>query len=460
MKAMVVCILLPLVSLSQENDSSLTSRLSQGKFSGHARTFFMATVNEGALTDYYAWAIGAGIRYESPEIERFKVGVSGFFIYNVASSDLSQPDPLTNIFNRYEIGLFDVTNADNRKDLDRLEELFLQYRIRKSFVRAGKVILNTPFINPQDGRMRPTLEQGITMEINEIKNLKIEGVYLTHISPRSTVNWYSVEESIGVYPSGVSTTGVRSDYSGHVNSNGIYLLGLTYRRKGEFIFWNTFIENISNTVLVQIEPSFGNHRLYGGFQYVRQDAVGEGGNVIENYAYMEQNTHTNIFSSRIGHRIKNFDFNVNGTIIDGNGRYLMPREWGREPFYTFMPRERTEGAGSVKAVSIKITYTSPKMRLRSSLGIGHFDMPDVTNHRLNKYTLPSFSHLNAEIRYDFEGYLEGAAVQFLYAGKLGRGEDYENPKIIINKVNMSNFSLVFNYSFESHHAARKKSERH
>ena len=29
--------------------------------------------------------------------------------------------------------------------------------------------------------------------------------------------------------------------------------------------------------------------------------------------------------------------------------FLMPREWGREPFYTFLPRERNEGLGGVNA---------------------------------------------------------------------------------------------------------------
>lgn len=457
MRALVVALIMfPLVALSQEGDSTLSSNLAKGKFSAHARTFFMATANEGDLTDYHAWAIGAGIGYESPEIRHFKIGISGFFIFNLASSDLSTPDPLTNTLNRYEIGLFDITDPDNHRDLDRLEELFLQYRIHKSFFRIGKVILNTPFINPQDGRMRPTLEQGFVFEVNEIRNIKIEGAYIDKISPRSTVRWYSVGQSIGIYPQGLQATGARSDYAGHVESNGIFLLGVNYKQQTAISFWNTFIENVSNTAFVQVEREFLDKRFYAGVQYVRQDVAGEGGNADEAQAYMPRDAYSNIFSSRFGHKKNNLDLNVNATAIQSNSRYLMPREWGRDPFYTFLPRERVEGVGKLKAVSLNINYAFPKQHIRSSLGVGYYHMPDVRDYRYNKYAMPSFSQVNAEIRYDFSKYFEGASIQFLYTYKLGTGEDYENPKNVINKVNMGNVSLVFNYRFENYHSLGKK----
>lgn len=437
----------PVLIWAQVGDTTLQSRLAAGKFSAHARTFYMSTVNKNELTDYYAWAIGAGVAYESPEIRHFRIEISGFFIYNLASSDLSKPDPVTNGLNRYEIGLFDITDPNNDRDLDRLEELFLQYRIHKSFIRAGKVVLNTPFINPQDGRMRPTLEQGLFMEINEIDNVRIEGGYISRISPRSTVKWYSVGESIGIYPQGLSVSGSRSDYGGYSMSDGVFLLGATLKRRTVLSVWNTFIENISNTALVQAEREFPGIHLYAGLQYVRQDAVGEGGNADEAHRYMVSDTHSNIISVRVGHMRKNIDVNLNATIIDGNGRYLMPREWGRDPFYTFLPRERVEGVGGMKAASTNIIFTFPKTRMRSSLGIGYYDFPDVKNYRLNKYAMPSFAQLNADLRYNSSGYFEGVTLQFLYVYKLGIGDDYENPRNTINKVNMGNLNLVLNYKF-------------
>lgn len=451
--------LVPFAAIAQQSDTTLDSILAQGKFSAHVRSFFMSTINEGQLTDYHALAIGAGIGYESPEFKKIKIGISGFFIYNAMSSDLSKPDPLSNTMNRYEIGLFDLTDPRNHKDLDRLEALYIQYRIHRSFLRAGKMILNTPFINPQDGRMRPTLEQGIWTEINEIENITVQGGWITDVSPRSTVRWYKVDESIGIYPVGYNELGVRSDYAGNLRSKGIGLIGVTFKNDQVRVSaWNTLVENISNTILVQVEKDFpATDRIYyGGLQAVRQDAIASGGSNTLSQTYTTPGTHSNIIGGRIGLRNKKIDFNVNGTFFSHSGRYLMPREWGRDPFYTFLPRERNEGLGGVKAFSANLAYTPGQQRIKLGIGLGHYELPDVREYALNKYAMPSYVQLNADVRYNFNGFLEGTSLQFLYVYKKGTGNDYENVKNVMNKVNMSNFNLVLNYRFEHSHSIRKK----
>lgn len=68
---------------------TLKSKLQRfGTFHAHARSFFMATDNQKPLTDYVAWGLGAGIGYESPAWKGLQFGISGFFIFNVVSSDL------------------------------------------------------------------------------------------------------------------------------------------------------------------------------------------------------------------------------------------------------------------------------------------------------------------------------------------------------------------------------------
>ncbi|MBL7924402.1 MAG: OprD family outer membrane porin, partial [Bacteroidia bacterium] len=161
-----------------------------GAFQGHIRSFFMATDNASPMTDAAALAFGAGISYESPRIHGFQLGLAGFFIFNLGSTDLGKRDSLSNAYNRYEIGLFDLSNAGNKKDLDRLEDLYLKYHFRSSRLEAGRFELNTPFINRQDGRMRGTIEEGVWMEMNEIRKLRVEAGWIWKISPRSTVAWY------------------------------------------------------------------------------------------------------------------------------------------------------------------------------------------------------------------------------------------------------------------------------
>ena len=195
---------------------TLAAAFKRGKVHGHARYFFMATRNKAELSDYYANAVGGGLKYETASFHGFQAGVSGFFIYNIGSSDLSKADPLSRQYNRYEIGLFDLEDPHNKHDMDRLEELYLKYSGSKGSVIFGKQLINTPFINPQDGRMRPTEAEGVYSSLNMNDKLQLEGGWLYKVSPRSTVRWYSAAQSIGINSQGVNPDGSPSDYAGNI----------------------------------------------------------------------------------------------------------------------------------------------------------------------------------------------------------------------------------------------------
>jgi hypothetical protein len=125
----------------------------------------------------------------------------------------------------------------------------------------------------------------------------------------------------------------------------------------------------------------------------------------------------------------------------------MPREWGREPFFTFLPRERNEGFGDVHALMGKLNYNMPKIRIKTAFGAGYYNLPDVKNYRLNKYGLPSYIQANADVRYAFNKALTGLEAQLLLVGKIKNGETYNNKRFEFNKVNMMQYSFVLNYHF-------------
>ena len=141
------------------------------------------------------------------------------------------------------------------------------------------------------------------------------------------------------------------------------------------------------------------------------------------------------------------EFNVNYNRITAHGRYLMPREWGRDPFYTFLPRERNEGYGDVHAWMARISRGFPKTGWRFSLAGGVYRLPDVKNFRLNKYGMPSYAQVNADVRYRFRGWLQGLDAQFLFVAKPGMGHTYNEARYRINKVDMMQYNLVLNYRF-------------
>jgi hypothetical protein len=437
---------------AEKDTNTLSHFFEKGRFYGHARSYMSATVNKGDLTDYHAWGIGAGIGYETPKIlKHFQVGISGFFMFNLKSSDLAKSDPKTNQVNRYEIGLFDIERPNDHEDLDRLEELFIKIHAgKKSILTIGRQIPQTPFINPQDGRMRPTLIEAAALDVKEWKNLSLHGEYIWRISPRSTVRWFDTGESIGIYPVGVDVNGKPSQYKNNIESAGVGVIGSTYQKKQLNIqFWDTYIDNILNTAQLKIEwkskPMAGKNWFVGG-QYIQQNAIGNGGNEDPTKAYTQINSGAKVFSGRVGQQSAKFDWFLNATRITAQGRYLMPREWGREPFYTFMPRERNEGFGDVTAVTVN-TFFKPEKHIKIELSGGYFSLPDVKNFALNKYGMPSYSQINLGLTYQFDHYLKGLNALLLVVRKDDIGETYQNDRFVFNKVNMTHLNLIINYHY-------------
>lgn len=436
----------------QTDTTTLQYALRKGHFDAHFRLYYMSTNNQRPLTDYYALAFGGGVKYETGKFKNFQVGIGGFFIWNLTSSNLAVPDSLTGIKNRYEIGQFDMENPENKNDMDRLEDFYLKYSTKKVAIIFGKQVIQTPFINPQDGRMRPTGEEGLWATIKPSDKLKIYGGWLTKISPRGTVRWFDIDESIGVYPSGVNTDGKKSNYKGNLNSSGIGIAGAQYSiRKGVSVqFWEQFSVNLFNTMMFQADGerpvgAFG--KLFGGFQYIFQNPLKGGGNADPTKTYFDPAQRSQVFGLRGGYQFKENIFRINATRITADGRFLMPREWGREPFYTFMPRERNEGSGDVRAVTINYLKAWPRQRVKMELGYGYYDLPDVKNYRLNKYQMPSYHHFLADLKYTFGGFVKGLNAEVLYVYKMDAANTYEDLRFVINKVNMHHFNIIINYFF-------------
>ncbi len=438
------------LSVSAKDTSSLSSAFKKGQLKGIIRYFYMATDNKGSLTDYYAHALGGGFRYETGSFHGLRLAAGIYTVMNMGSSDLTRPDPETGQFNRYEIALFDLENPGKKKDINRLEEAYLKYNLKNSKVILGRQLINTPFINLQDGRIRPTAVEGLWLEWNEFKDLKIEGGWIYAISPRGTSDWHTTANSIGLYPSGLDYTGNKSKYFRSVESNGVAIAGLTKRiNKIKLQAWDVLSENVFNTAMLQAEIQTSlkdKSTLYAAAQFIRQDAINNGGNDDPAKTYIEKGGKAMTFGLGAGWKERRWETSINYNRITAHGRYLMPREWGKDPFFTFMPRERNEGFGDVHAFMGKINYNFPGNNLKTSLSGGYFKLPAINASRLNKYVVPSYKQVNVDARYSFSKVLKGLETQVLLVGKFS-GSDQLSANALFNKVDMLNFNFIINYHF-------------
>jgi hypothetical protein len=432
--------------------TSLLSAFKRGHMNGHFRYFFMATDNAKGLTDYYANAAGGGIRFETAGFHGFRFAVSGFYTFNIGSSDLAKTDTATGQLNRYEIALFDLNDPANKKDLDRLEEFQVRYDRKNMSVTFGRQLINTPFINLQDGRMRPTGVEGAWLVFNKAKKIKIESGWLYAVSPRGTTKWYGIGESVGIYPQGVNGDGTKSQYGNNISSKFVAVAGITAKPTNNLALqaWDVFAENIFNTAMLQADFSFpvrNNNSFFIAAQFIKQHAINNGGNSAASKTFFEEGGKSNSYGAKAGWKNKKWEAGLNYTRITKQGRYLMPREWGREPFFTFLPRERNEGFGDLHALMAQVKYSMPKARLKTTLAAGYYKLPGVKNFRLNKYGLPSYIQVNSDTRYTFAGMLKGMEAQLLLVTKFNNGEIYSNPRYQFNKVDMMIYNFVLNYHF-------------
>lgn len=446
---MILILALHGIGLAQKNKDTtgLGYALIHGRMEGVVRSVCMSTINKGVLKDDYAVGLSTRLLYETKSFHGLQIGMGGYTIINAISSNLAEPDKTTKSMNRYELGLFDIEHPTNKYNMNKLEKLYLRYTRFKSTLDIGRIAMNNPFVNSQDGRLGPTAQQGAWLSMKNIKKLTINIGWVNAISPRSTIKWYSVENSIGIYACGVDVNGAKSKYKNNIHSKGLGILNLQYKpgERTTLNVWDGMIENVLNTLMVELNHEGkkinGKYVFYNGIMMIRQDAIHDGGNPDPSLTYVQAGGRSNIVSVQLGWRGEQWNTNFNFTRITAAGRYLMPREWGRDPFYTFMSRERNEGLGDVYAFMLRSTHTGK--RIKQSLAIGYYDLPGKESFGLNKYTFPSYLQLNYDAIYTFMNKWKNLSIRTLIAYKKNAiGSD-----AMINKVEMINLNFISEYKF-------------
>ncbi|CAN5435213.1 hypothetical protein BH11BAC3_BH11BAC3_11270 [soil metagenome] len=431
--------------------SSLLNAFKKGRFNLRFRYFFMNTLNEQNLADYYANAIGGALRYETAKFHNFQLAIGGSTAFNIGSSDLAKADAVTGLFSRYEVGLFNIQHPASKKDISRLDELYLKYSFKNSYIKAGRQFIKSTFINLQDGRMNATAVEAVWAEINQVKKINFQLGWIWKISPRGTANWYSPGASMGIYSTGVNADGTKSGYANNIKSSGVavFQLQAALTKNIKLSVADMYLLNVSNSSLTQVDYSYtlkNSAAIFAGVQAITQFAVKDGGNKNQPQTYMLKGSRSFTFGGKIGWKNTHWETSFNYNRITKTGRYLSPREWGLEPFFTFLARERNEGFADVQAVMGKVIYLIPKARFKALLAAGYFHLPDVKNYEFNKYGLPSYTQINVDVNYGFSNALKGLAIQLLIIKKLNQGETYGIKNYVINKVNMVQYNIILNYN--------------
>lgn len=424
--------------------------LDKGYFEFHKRTFIMSTINNYKLDDYFTAATGAGLGYYSPSFHGFHLGFSGFFVFQLYHYNLQNNDPLTGQTSRYERQLYDLNDVENSKDLDRLEEFFLTYEKEHFEFELGRQKFESPLLNENDNRMRPNIFNGLSAHYHKDHHLKLTSAWFISEAVRGTVHWYKMNHTIGIYDQGRNPLNDSLSYHDHISTKGVGVLGAEYENKGwELQAWNYTAENIFNLSFAQADYTLENDKVdyLFGVQGLYQYALNHGGNENQALTYILADENTFAIGAQCGVAFGNNKITANYFGISDQGRYLFPREWGREKFYASQEREIFEGNGGLNAYVLKYKYDPERKPYFLAFGAGYIDQPNIDNVRLNKYAIDDYYHLTGKFDYKFEGYLEGFDIQCIVILKKEAIKGSMSYEEKMNTVDMLNLNLVLDYRF-------------
>lgn len=427
----------------EAQEESLVSFLQEGEVSGQIRNYFMTTYNKEGK-DYFGDAIGGLFRYESKSYKGFQLGVSGSVTYKVFSSDLNEADRQTGKTAKWERELFDVNRPDNYKDLFRLEELFIVYKWKESQIKYGKIpVLLTPLLNKSDGRMNPFLFQGGWLH-HSLKEdgWNMDASWIHKVSPRSMMEWYSLAESFGLNSNGQQPNGELADYQNWTPVKGVGVMHLGNRtEKWDVDFWHFYIDKVLNTSWFEFKYKLLRWQFGGIWSYQIPHRYQEKLSYKHRYVQPHENGH--VLSVEGKRTIKNSSIKMSYSRAFKSGRYLFPRELGRDQFYTSISRSRLEGLGNVHFVSVGYRYQWKGLVLHLD-GVSSFGI-SAKEKTFNKYGLDDFYQLNTRIHYSFSKFLNVLNIEILYVWK--ENKNIHRPDFAYQKSDYNQINFVTNFKF-------------
>ncbi len=428
-----------------EEVHTLRDLFTKGEIEGHIRNYFMSTINDGDLTDFYTNAIGGAMMFKSKEFMGFEGGAKGIFTYKTFSSDLNTPDETTGRISKWEHELYDITDIDNFNDLDRLEELYIKYNFEKGYVTYGKLAIEeTPLLNESDGRMKPFAFKGLWLNYN-LKNHVFNLSWLDKVSPRSTVEWYDFNEAIGLVNNGFQPNGETAHYHDKTESDGIANFQYETSIKAfDFRANHYYLHHVSHTSLLELD--YHTNNWFFGLQYAYQIPDNFQEELAYEERYMQPDENGQVFSCKLKYEEQDqWNFSLAYTKAFDSGRFLFPKELGRDHFFTSLSRSRLDGLGDADVLALSGAYQFNPNGLGLRLEFTQVFGPEVGDFQYNKYNIDEYFQINTRLHYELHGFFEGLNFDLLYVYK----ENLNNTsaEVIFNRSNYHQLNFVTNYNF-------------
>lgn len=424
----------------------------KGQVYGHFRNYFMATVNQGDLADYWTNATGGALGYKSAVWKNFQFGIKGIFTYQPFSSDLNEKDKLAGKSARWEKQLYDSYKPEETQDLDRLEELFLRYHFgKKGFVEYGKLDINEgPLFRKWDSRMMPYVYKGLWSNYAFNAQHQFKGGWIQGVSPRGMTEWFSVGEAVGLLSNGAQPDGTPAHYHEATDSRGIVALNYTYSptQHTGFQIWNYTFDKLMNITWLQAD--FSKKNIFGGLQYVHERAMPYQSQLQYEARYYQPDEQANVLNVKVGYQHGSMKLSGAYFHAFNTGRFLFPRELGLDGFYVTQSRNIMDGLGDTDVWMLRYQFQPKKGKwkhLAGNLRLSYMNAPGAENPQFNKHTAFNRFQTTASIKYRFEQVFEGLELVCLYVNAMSPEVETLAPAQIFYKSHFHHMNFMMNINF-------------
>lgn len=419
----------------------------KSELSGLVRTRYMSTNNERDLTDFNIMVTHGQLYYKTKLNRWLSFGTQANALFHYGTESISQVDPITGSGPIYEGNLWVNRNMTGSVETT-LPQFYLRANLEGHSLMVGRIVKDTPILNAEPWPFTDAI-QGIWYEYQSNKKLYMQGGWVSRLSPRQTGAFVSIGESLGLAGVGTDIFGNPSGYRGNVDSNYLLMGDVEYKFSESFKIdgWTFYADNVIRTGLIEATYSNREKERSISSMFIYQNKFGEGGNIDSNLAYKNEDQ-ASYFGLRINQKMGNNNLQFNIGRITKLGRFLLPREWGLEPFYTFQRRTRIEGASDVASVMFRWQRTWDKenalFNVFSSIGTNQFGT--VNDPAKNKFSMPNHHHIDLSVEY-LPKQFKGLSAEIYVAQRLLSG-DAPSDSFIINRANFFHFDFLLSYRFK------------
>lgn len=159
-------------------------------------------------------------------------------------------------------------------------------------------------------------------------------------------------------------------------------MGVTLDSQSTLQINHTYVQNLYSSYVAQWDKTWKTPKMHlqgiKGIPATVQHGIGNGGNDEPGLRYKNPEDFHLILSGRVGLKSKNNLWHLSYTKMQGKGQYLSPREWGKDPFFTFIPRERNEGLQHVDAISSYYQHSFDQKPIQLYPFLGVYFLPDAS----------------------------------------------------------------------------------